>query len=40
MSLMNVLDQAKTIQYAGTSVYLAVAAILFAACSRTTPCRG
>jgi len=30
MSLMNVLDQEKTIQYAGTSVYLAVAALLFA----------
>lgn len=30
MSLMNVLDQEKTIQYAGTSVYLAVATLLFA----------
>jgi O-Antigen ligase len=30
ISLLNVVDQEKTIQYAGTSVYLALAAIMFA----------
>jgi hypothetical protein len=30
MSLLNVLDQEKTVQYAGTSVYLALAALMFA----------
>ena len=39
LSLLNVPGEEKTTQYSITSIYLGVAAVLFAACSPTTPCR-